>query len=69
MKGSYWAKIVEADQQREQRMKSLYAKRKKYIDDRCNKCINRDTELCHITEDISGKMRCVNYRVEQNTIK
>ena len=50
-------------------MKSLYAKRKKYIDDRCNKCINRDTELCHITEDISGKMRCVNYRVEQNTIK
>lgn len=66
MKGSYLAGIVESDILRERRLKSVYA-RKKYVRENCGKCKNKATDLCHIAECIDGKLRCVNYKVEQNT--
>lgn len=69
MKGSYLAKIIDIEQQREKRLKELYAKKKNYIDEKCKRCANRKTDLCHITEDIKSNIKCVNYKEEQNSIK
>jgi len=64
MKGSYLAAIIESDMLREKRMKSLCVKKKKYIDEKCKTCANRKTDLCHITEDIEGNTKCINYKKE-----
>ena len=64
MRGSYLAGVIEAEQQREQRLKALYAK-KKYERESCSICRNRRTDLCHITEDLNGKLRCVHFEKEE----
>lgn len=61
MRGSYLAKIVESEINRERRMKMTAFKKK------CKTCKNKGTDLCHITQDIEGNLKCVNYEVEQNT--
>lgn len=67
MRGSYLAKIVEAEIKREERLRKKYSKTHEFIEKTCSKCKNNNTTLCHITKDIEGNIKCVNYKVEQNT--
>lgn len=65
MRGSYLAKIVESEINREKRLKEIYDRKDFRM--KCKSCKNRATDLCHITQDIEGKLKCINYEVEQNT--
>ena len=58
MRGSYNAKLVESDIIREQRKKEHIFRKTK-----CSKCKNKLTGICHITKDIEGNLKCVNYEV------
>ena len=61
MRGSYNAKLVESDIIREQRNKE-HVLRKKFRIQKCSKCKNRvKPEICHITRDIEGNLKCVFY--------
>ena len=31
----------------------------KYIEQKCDRCKNKSTDLCHITKNIVGKWQCV----------
>lgn len=66
MRGSKLAGIIESDMIREQRRKENILRRK-FRREKCDRCKNKTTDLCHITKDIDGKLKCVNYIVEQNT--
>jgi hypothetical protein len=61
MRGSYLAKVIDEELKREKRRQEMIFKRK------CKRCKNKETDLCHVTQDIEGKLKCVNYEVEQNT--
>ena len=65
MRGSYLAEIVEGEIRREKRLKEVY--QRKRLKQKCNNCKNKTTELCNVTQDIEGNLKCVNYEVEQNT--
>ena len=69
MRGSYLAKIVEQEIKREERFRQKYSRKNEFIEEICGKCKNNNNNkgLCHITNDIEGKPKCVNYEVEQNT--
>lgn len=58
MRGSYLAKIIDEEIKREKRKKEMMFRRK------CKTCKNKETDLCHITKDIDGKLKCVNYEKE-----
>ena len=55
MRGSYLAEIVEGEIRREKRLKEIAFKKK------CKTCKNKSTGICHITKDIEGNLKCVNY--------
>ena len=55
MRGGYFSKIAEGEINREKRMKMLAFKKK------CRTCKNKETDLCHITQDIEGKLKCAFY--------
>lgn len=58
MRGSYLAKIVDGEIQREKRRQEMIFKRK------CKRCKNKETDLCHTVRNIEGELQCVNYEVE-----
>ena len=67
MKGSYLAQVVDEEIKREKRRKEKYAKKDNFAKEYCFRCKNKTTDLCHITQNIKGKLKCINYEVEQNT--
>lgn len=60
MRGSKLAEIVEGEINREKRMKDFYERRKLHKE-KCSKCKNRKTDICHITRDIEGNLKCAFY--------
>ena len=59
MKGGYFSKIAEGEIIREKRMKSHYEMKK--FKQKCITCKNKRTDLCHITRDIEGNLKCAFY--------
>ena len=60
MKGSNLAKEIEEDMRREKKLHDYYT-RQRFIRKYCPTCKNIKTALCHITIDIEGKAKCVEY--------
>ena len=59
MRGSYLAKIVDGEVQREKRRKEFYELKK--FKQKCKTCKNQSTDICHITRDIEGNLKCAFY--------
>ena len=60
MKKSYIAESIMREYERKKRYKAKMQRKElaKFIKEKCSKCQNKQTQLCHIVKNVDNKFSC-----------